>query len=166
MANFQIRNPFHTKILTDLRALKHVNGSDALFASVDEIFLTLPASLPVCEVMPSPVSTSVMGLEYNEQAMGFTAVTYEIINFEAGASDADKLTEAKRKMTRIKDIEDIVLQYLQEIPDALRGTVAGADVERIDIQPSSWDYQIGEDGLRVYLSINFSIVYTIIPKQL
>lgn len=166
MARIQIRKLIHDKLITDFTALKHVNGTDALFASVKKIFINLPASLPVCEIIPSAVNTSVMGLEFNEKAIGFTAITYEQINQETGVSEADQQTEAERKITRLSDIEDIVVQYLEKIPDALRGNVGSADIIRIDIQPTSWDYAIGENGLRVYLSINFSIVMIDEPKGL
>lgn len=166
MARIQIRKLIHDKLITDFTALKHVNGTDALFAGVKKIFINLPASLPVCEIIPTSVNTSVLGLEFNEKAIGFTAITYEQINQETGTTESDQQTEAERKITRLSDIEDIVIQYLEKIPDSLRGNVGSADIVRIDIQPSSWDYQIGENGLRIFLSITFAIVMVDEPKSL
>ncbi len=154
-----LRKSIEDKLITDMTALKHDNNTDSCFAITQALFVDFPTSLPACQVLPMNPSVEVSGLGYDSRVLGFDILVYELI--ETNADD----TEAKRKLDRLMDIEDRILAYLEKIPNSIE-YVNGSHLYRLQVQPSSYSYESSENGLRVYLSIQFNCYINIDVKSI
>ena len=157
----EIRKPLTDQLITDFTALKHSNDTDALFASVQKIYIKYPDALPACVIAPSSPSVEVAGLDFDQRILGFTAEVYELIE----ANDDGDISEAVRKLDRLSDIEDQVYNYLEQIPNPVERAVSGVHVTNIDIAPGNYIDIFTERGLERFLQINFDLSITISVKN-
>ena len=154
-----LRKSIEDKLITDMTALKHDNNTDSCFAVTQALFVDFPTSLPACQVLPMSPSVEVSGLGYDSRVLGFDILVYELIETNADYA------EAKRKLDRLMDIEDRILNYLEKIPNNIE-YVNGSHLYRLQIQPSSYSYESSENGLRVYLSIQLNCYVNIDVKSI
>jgi hypothetical protein len=154
-----LRKSIEDKLITDMTALKHDNNTDVCFAVTQALFVDFPTSLPACQVLPMSPSVEVSGLGYDSRVLGFDILVYELIE-----TNTD-YTEAKRKLDRLMDIEDRILNYLEKIPNNIE-YVNGSHLYRLQVQPSSYSYESSENGLRVYLSIQLNCYVNIDVKSI
>lgn len=154
-----LRKSIEDKLITDMGSLKHDNNTDACFAVTQALFTDFPTSLPACQVLPMSPSVEVSGLGYDSRVLGFDILVYELIE-----TNAD-YTEAKRKLDRLMDIEDRVLNYLEKIPNNIE-YVNGSHLYKLQVMPSNYSYEMSENGLRVYLSIQLNCYVNIDVKSI
>lgn len=151
MSVIQERKKIYDKLITDFTAMTHYN-SNTCFAHVQKVYIDIPNELPACEILPSTPNVQIDGIDWNQKALGFTAVVYELIN-----SPADQ-NAANAAIDRLSNIEDVVTTYLQKIPHPLQDTDATIQFVRIDNINGQWNYLMSETGLRMFLSINFDVI--------
>lgn len=144
------RKPIQDKLITDFGLLKHVNGTDALFSEVKKFYLDFPTSLPCCQIVTSNPSVMTQGLDFDSRILTFTSIVYELIEVESD------YTEIERKLDRLSDIEDQIFNYLQTIPNPIEHSVSGIHIYKLEVLPSNYSYEVVENGLRVYQTIDFN----------
>lgn len=154
----QISKPLHDKLINDFTNLHH-DGDELCFGDVEKIFLDFPVSLPSCEIIRMEPTVDPIGLDYDVRSIGFRSIVYEQIEYNSSQQEADA------KIDRLSDIEDVIMEYLEKIPNNI-GTISGEKIHKIDIGPSRYDYVSAKSGMSIYQIIDFSLHILVEVKTL
>lgn len=145
------RKSLHNKLIDDFKNLTFPDDTNTIFTDVTKIIKDFPVMLPYCVIAPTTPNVEVQGLSANDRILGYTATVYEEI--EA----SEDLTDAESRIDRLEDIEDMIIAYLEQIPNPIERVVTNVHAYKIDILPSRYTYSVGEAGVRIYLEIDFNV---------
>jgi len=115
-------------LISDFSALQHEDG-DTLFQNVGKLLIEEETSFPICELFPSNVTVNEDGLNENARVLGYNMVITENIEKTSNAL-------ADLAIDRISRAEDIVIEYLEKIPQGIDNINVPADppVSEYDIK--------------------------------
>lgn len=160
MSTIDIRKPLHDQLITDFAALTHSNGTDALFATVEKIYIDYPTAVPACQILVSQPSVDVLGITSDNRRLGFSSIVYELIEQSTNQAAANS------KIDRLSDIEDQIMAYLEQIPHPIERAVSNVHVANIVVNPSIYNYQETEKGIMIFQTINFELVVNVVVRSL
>lgn len=152
MAVTRTRKVVLDKIITDLRTLTN-SGGNTCFADVQKLLISFPTSYPACEVLPLRTNVEVMGMDFDSRQLSFDAIVYELIETNGSQAETDA------KIDRLMDIEDTLCEYIQAIPNNLNGMsgLEALTISKTTIDNQTYNYENGENGLRLYLTVEFTV---------
>lgn len=148
------------KIITDLTALNHDGGSNDLFANVKKIYLEYPTSLPSAIVLNTGTAVEIIGNTSDNRVLDFEINVMELIE------NSSSQTEAELKIDRLGNIEDVVISYLEKLPNNLENDISGIHIVDLVINTAIYDYQNDERGIMLNLVIPFSVKIILVPQLL
>jgi hypothetical protein len=155
-----IKKYLHQKLVDDFRLLKNPDTDKLLLGDVQKIFLSFPDKSPACEILAGRPVIEPMGIDYDMRWYSFNAIVGDKFASNINQEQADG------KIDRLSNVEDVILNYLEAIPNKAENFVENAPVKRIDIQPAVGGFEDASDGLRYYLGIEFSLGILVYNKGL
>lgn len=157
-----MRKEIHDKLVTDFSSLQF-EGGNALFTSVKKIRRTNPTSTE-CILMKADLVEEISGNTETDRIYGFVAIIEEFIESSISQTEADK------KIDRLSNIEDKILNYLQKEPNNLRAWGQSQnpliEIFKIRVMPSRHQEAITEKGYAVGLVIPFTVYVLNVPQLL
>ena len=162
----EIGQKIHDKLITDLSALTFETGGGTLFGNVKKFYATGTMAGRDCLIVPDSNDETVVGQSAGNtqttREYGFKAVTIEVLE----ASDTDAI--GAMKYSRLINIQDVLLNYLQKEPSNLNawGNTNGISIYKIRVRPVRWDTQASESGYVALMEISFGVYLNIIPQNL
>jgi len=154
------RKPLHDKLIADFKLLNFTGTSTKCFANVKKHYFEIPATSPSCRIIPISPSVQIEGNTMDTRVLGFQIDVFELL--EASASEE----EAEKKIDRLSNIEDIILAYIQKLPNNLEYAVTGVHVYEMVAQAGFYSYEGMEQGIAVYLTIPVDLRIDITPQLL
>ena len=155
-----VKKYLHQKLVDDFRLLKNPETNKLIFADVQKIFIEFPTKTPACQLTAGVPFVEPIGIDYDMRYYSFSATVAD--NF---ASNIDQ-TQADARIDRLSNVEDVILNYLEAIPNKAENFIDDIAIKRIDIKPSAGGFAVASDGLRYYLDIEFTLAVLVYNKGL
>lgn len=161
----EIGTTIHNKLLVDFAALKFANNA-TIFNNVKKFFAGGSMEALDCLVIPRTTPEIVTG-----QSAGNTATT-RVYSFSAIVTEQIESTDSDSagsvKYSRLLNIQDSILDYLQKEPSNLNswGNSNNINIFKIRTDIPRFDVFQTESGYSAVLDITFSIYVNIIPQSL
>lgn len=161
----EIGRQIHDKLLTDFAALKFSNNS-ALFNNVEKYYASSQMEARDCLIKATSVPENVEGGSAGNfqttRMYSFSAFTFEQI--EA----SDTTAAGKIKYSRLLNILDSILDYLQKEPSNLNawGASNSINIYKIRVNNPVFDTVQTEGGYSEVLEVPFTIYLNVIPQNL
>lgn len=155
------RKPIHDKLITDFTALTFDGTAINLFTEVKKLFVVEPEDLPVCRITSTGLRVEIDGNTHNTRLLGFVADTFDSIPLDNISQE-----DAEKRIDRLSNIEDSVLAYLSKLPNNIEHEVGTIHIYDMQVEQTSYQYQSGERGIEVMLSIPFTLKLSITPQLL
>lgn len=139
-----MRGLIHDKLITDFAALQF-EGGNTLFGNVKKDFRQVAMGSGDCLLLMDDMSQDVQGITTTQRDYGFLWVYMEAT--EASITDI----EAATRISRMANVEDAVVNYLQKIPNNLRawGDTNSIEVVRIAVTNVFYDESKTPDGYQI-----------------
>lgn len=155
----------HDKLITDFAALQF-EGGNTLLNNVKKFYAASSWESQDGLILPDSTPEQTEG-----NSAGNTATTREysfrfLAKEEIEATDVD--ATGSLKYSRLMNIVDAVLDYLQKEPNNLRawGNTNSIDIFKIRITSMRYDTLETEGGYSVIAHVSFSVFVNIIPQNL
>lgn len=162
-----LKKAYHNALISAIQALEYPTGhpyqNKSLFApsSVKKLFVDYPQTFPACQVVASAPVITVDGLEFDTRMLQFTIIVAEQIeNNEKDQSVLDA------KIDRLSDIEDIIADWLEAIPNNAEGFDVEIKPYRIQIGTSRLDFEQSPKGLRMFIAFDIGMAVSLPVKML
>lgn len=160
----EIGSKIHDKLISDFKGLKFSNNA-TIFTNVKKFYVdTMTANdcLIIPDSIPEETTGASAGNTATTRAYTFRAVAMEIIE----SSDTDENGDIK--YSRLLNIQDSILDYLQKEPSNLNswGTSNNVNIYKIRVNSVNFDIQQFSSGYGVFLKVNFSVYLNVIPQNL
>jgi hypothetical protein len=155
----------HDKLITDFTALKFSDNS-ALLANVKKFYASETMKGRDGLIMPDSTGEVVEGQSAGNtqttRSYSFKAIVIEEIN----ATDSD--SEGSIKYSRLLNVQDSILDYIQKEPSNLRawGLTNNINIYKNRITNITFDQQLAEQGYIEVMTIRFTIFCNVVPQLL
>lgn len=155
----------HDKLITDFSAFQF-EGGNTMFNNVKKFYAASSVKPLDCLIIPDTNQETVQGQSAgNSQTTreyAFRAVVIEQIE----ATDSD--TEGSLKYSRLMNIQDEILDYLQKEPSNLRswGQTNNIQIFKNRVTQVRFDTVESESGYVVMLDVLFGIFLNVVPQSL
>jgi hypothetical protein len=159
-SNELFKKEIHTQIRDYFRTLKYPGTDDLVFGQVEKMFVNIPTKVPACEIAVDGTAPQILGNDYDERGYAFNAIITDDIESTISQSDADS------RIDRFSNIEDVVLNALQKVPNIFEDGANGIRVSRIIPMETTPSYELTNAGIRIYMSIKFVLYILISVKQM
>lgn len=146
-----IRKTLKDEVISNLSTLTHQNGIDLLFAEVGKIPIDDPDALPAIQVLDESGGHTIDGIDFDNRNINFRLVVWDMI--EASALQA----EADRRVDRLNDIEDMLMDHFEEIPQVYEDAI-GVHVFRIDIININYNTIPSKNGVEIIMTMDVSFL--------
>lgn len=146
-----IRKTLKDELITNLSTLTHQNGTDLLFAEVVKIPIDDPDSLPAIQVLDESGGFAIDGLDFDNRNINFRLVVWDMI--EASGSQV----EADRRVDRLSDIEDMLLDHFEQIPQPYEDAI-GVHIFRVDVPNVNYNTIPSKNGIEVIMTMDISFL--------
>ena len=160
-----IGQQIHDKLITDFAALTFEDATP-LFGNVKKFYRQNSMEGRDCLILPNSNTENVDGESAGNfqttRMYGFRMIAIE----EIEAADDDD--EGAIKYSRLMNIQDTVLDYLQKEPSNLNswGDANSITIYKIRLGSVRWDTQPTEGGYVSLLDIPFTVFLNVIPQNL
>lgn len=155
-----MRKELQDEIIEQVAALKYDGTTNLLFADVRKIYKEQPLGYPIARVISTSNGVEVMGLDYNTKIMGFQIDVFDLLDEQVTQDDAEL------RIDRMGNIEDILFEWVQKIPNNLEREVTGVHIYSIDILRAGFSYESNESGIMVNLAVAFELKTEVYTKGL
>lgn len=155
-----MRKELQDEIIDQLEALTYTGTANVLFADVRKVYKEQPLGFPIARVISTSNGVEVLGLDYDNKIMGFQIDVFDLLD-EQITQD-----EAETRIDRISNIEDMILNWLEELPNNIEREVTGVHIHTIDILRGGFNYENNESGIMLNLAIPFELKTTVYVKGL
>lgn len=155
-----MRKELHDQIITQISALTFDGSANLLFADVQKIYKEQPLGFPIARVIATTVGVEVMGLDYDQKNMGFQIDVFDLLD-EGVTQD-----EAETRIDRMSNTEDILLEWVEAIPNNIENSVSGVHINTVEILNGGFSYDNNENGIMLNLAIPFQLKTEVYTKGL
>ncbi len=161
----EIGSKIHNKLITDFQALKFSDNT-VIFQNVRKFFPVNSMKSLDCLIVPGPAPEVVEG----QSAGNFQ--TTRMYNFRAVVMEVLESTttnvEGDIKYTRIMNILDAILDYLQKEPSNLNawGNSNSINIFKIRVGLPDFVPQQSTNGYSVILDVPFIVYLNVVPQNL
>jgi len=155
----------HDKLITDFAAFTFEGGAD-MFSKVQKFYASDSMGALNCLIIPDSNQETVEGLSAGNTATtreyAFRAVVIEVIE------EADTDAEGSLKYSRLMNVTDEILDYLQKEPNNLRawGNTNNLNIFKNRIRSVRYDTVESTAGYAVLLEVIFGVYLNVIPQNL
>lgn len=161
----EIGSKIYDKLITDFAALQFANNT-TIFSAVKKYYANDSMEALNCLIVPSTTNEVVTGQSAGNTATtrlyAFSAIVVE--QLESTDNDAN----GSIKYSRLVNIADSILDYLQKEPSNLNswGNDNNISIFKIRTDSPRYDIQKTESGYAVILDVSFTIYLNVIPQNL
>lgn len=161
-----IGQQIHDKLLVDFGNLEFYNTNTKIFTTVKKFYASgsmhSSNGLIIPDSTPEIVEGQSAGNSQTTRVYTFRAIAVE----EIEATDSD--SEGSLKYSRLLNIQDAILDYLQKEPSNLNawGNTNSIFIFKIRVNNVTYDTQKSETGYVALLDVNFSVYLSVIPQNL
>lgn len=159
MSFTRIRKTVLDNLVTEIKALKHYDGTSSVFNDVQRIYLDFPELLPSAQIVPIGLNIDSEMIDFDNRELKFALIVYE--NIEADATQAT----IDLKVDRLCDIEDVIARYIEQVPNNV-GIVSGVRIYKTTVSNGRWTFEQGNNGMMLYLVIEFSCFTQLTVKDM
>jgi hypothetical protein len=150
----------HDKLITDFKALTFESSVNKIFVDVQKYFKDLPTNTPICRIIALNGNIQNDGNSTDTRTFSWQADVFELIEASASQSEADI------KINRLENISDIVIAYLEKIPNSLEHAITNIHIVNTIPRNIVYSYELAEIGVAHYLTIIFDTEVLITPQLL
>ena len=153
----------HDELITDFAALQYVGGA-TIFNNVKKFYAADSMKSSDCLILPASNTEEIAGNTSTHKVYSFDALAIEVIN------DTDSDAEGALKYSRLLNIQDSILDYIQLEPSNLNawGQLQSPvlNVYKIRLSQVAFDEQLTQGGFAAVMRVRFSIFINITPQNI
>lgn len=155
----------HDKLITDFAAFEFEGGA-TMFNNVQKFYPKSSMGALDCLIVPDSNLETVEGLSAGNtqttREYAFRAVVVEVLE------ETDTTAEGSLKYSRLMNVTDAILDYVQKEPSNLRAWGISNDIQifKTRIRNVRYDTERSESGYVVFLEVIFGVFLNVVPQNL